>query len=81
MKLSELIAAHGDDLVLIQNLDDCFTSISMNKGKSKITFATDMEVSFDGTEKLGLIVWLDRARVAEIVAESKENEDAPDDED
>lgn len=66
MKLSELIAAYGDDLVQFQNLDHCASSLNMNKGVTKITFGTEQPISLNGTEKLGLVVWLDRAKVAEI---------------
>lgn len=71
MNLSELIAAYGDDKVQFQNLDQSLISLNMNKGVSKITFGTEQPVTPDGIGKLGLIVWLDRDRVKEIVAASK----------
>ncbi|MGE0845527.1 MAG: hypothetical protein AB7L41_04605 [Flavobacteriaceae bacterium] len=71
MKLSELIAAYGDDAVQFQNLDECFLTLNMSGGKSKITFGTEQPVWLNGPEKLGLIVWLDRERVAEIIAKAK----------
>lgn len=67
MKLSELIAEYGDEKVQFQNLDHCADKLNMNKGKTWITFGTEQPINFDGTEKLGLIVWLDRERVAEIM--------------
>lgn len=73
LKLSELIAKYGDDKVQFQNLDHCLDSLKMNNGKSKITFGTEQPVNLDGTDKLGLIVWLDRKRIAEIVAASKQS--------
>lgn len=66
MTLSELIAAYGDDRVQFQNLDQSLISLDMNKKRTSITFGTEMRATFDGTEKLGLIVWLDRDWVAEI---------------
>jgi hypothetical protein len=72
LKLSELIAAYGDDKVQWQNLDHCLDNLKMNNGVSKITFGTEQPITLDGTEKLGLVVWLDRKRVAEIVAKSKD---------
>jgi hypothetical protein len=69
MKLSELITRYGDDKVQFQNLDHCANSLNMNKGITKISFATDQPITFKGTEKLGLVVWLDRERVAAILAE------------
>lgn len=71
MKLSELIAVYGDDKVQFQNLDQCAKSMNMNGGTTTITFGTEQRVHFEGMEKLGLVVWLDRKRVAEIVAVSK----------
>lgn len=67
MKLSELLAAYGDDKVKLQNLDHCADELNMNKGKTMITFGTEEPINLKGTEKLGLIVWLDRDRVAEIM--------------
>lgn len=71
MNLSELIAKYGDDKVQFQNLDQCTEALNMNKGVTKITFGTEQPIGLDGTQKLGLVVWLDRDRVAKIIAESK----------
>lgn len=69
MRLSELIAAYGDDKVQFQNLDQCTEALNLKGAVTKITFGTEQRISFDqGTEKLGLVVWLDRERVKEIVA-------------
>ncbi len=71
MKISELLAAYGDDKVQFQNLDHCFVSLDMKGGKTKITFGTEQPVGLNGPEKMALIVWLDRATVAEIVENAK----------
>ena len=71
MKLSELIAAYGDDKVQWQNLDQCASSLNMGKRGTTITFGTEQSLTPDGTVHLGLVVWLDRDRVKEIVAASK----------
>ncbi len=73
LKLSELIASYGDDRVQFQNLDQCAKSLDFHHKKgTTITFGTEMNIhASQGTEKLGLVVWLDRKRVAEIVAASK----------
>lgn len=71
MKLSELIAAYGDDLVQFQNLDQCADKLNMNKGVTKITFGTEQPLDMKsglGMQKMGLVVWLDRERVKQIVA-------------
>lgn len=71
MKLSELIAAYGDDKVQFQNLDQSLINLNMRNGVSKITFGTEQPVNLDGTDKLGLVVWLDRDRVKEITTLEK----------
>lgn len=71
MKLSQLIAAYGDEKVQFQNLDQCTTDLNMKGGTTKITFGTEQPVHLEGTSKLGLVVWMDRDRVKEIVAASK----------
>lgn len=71
LKLSELIASYGDDKVQFQNLDQSTISMNMNGATTKITFGTEQRLHLDGTEKLGLVVWLDRDRVKQIIALSK----------
>lgn len=71
MKLSELIAAYGDDKVQFQNLDQSAEKLNFNKGVTKITFGTEQPIDPTGTVKLGLVVWLDRERVAGIIAARK----------
>jgi hypothetical protein len=62
--MSELILAVGDDKVEMQNLDQCATSLDYNiKKGTKITFGTEMAITFNGTEKLGLVIWLPRDAV------------------
>jgi len=76
LKLSELIAKCGDDKIQFQNLDQCAKSLDFHHKKgTTITFGTTMNIHApNGTEKLGLVVWLDRDKVAEIVAASKEGD-------
>jgi hypothetical protein len=68
MKMSELIAAYGDDKVEFQNLDQSAISLNMNGKTTKITFGTEQRLDPKGTVKLGLVLWLDRDRVKEIIA-------------
>jgi hypothetical protein len=76
MKLSELIAAYGDEQVHLQNLDQCAINFSRRKdGIIQITFGTEQSFDLNGTKQLGLVVWMDRDRVAEIrAAPSPEDE-------
>lgn len=75
MKLSELIAAYGDDKVRFQNLDQCATDLNMGKRGTKVTFGTEERLNLEGTESLGLVVWLDRDRVAEIMGEAARSDE------
>jgi len=72
MKLSELIAAVGDDNVCFQNLDQDAVEWRLKGQNGLLTFATDPEevpvssvLSGEGikTQRLGLVVWLPREAV------------------
>lgn len=68
MTLSELIAAYGDDKVSFQKLDDCAESMNYHHKKgTKITFGTPETVGPNGTDKMGLVGWFDRERIAKII--------------
>jgi len=66
MKLSALIAAIGDDNVQFQNLDQCAKSLDWSRGAGgSITFVTPQTIiPGEGTERLGLVLWLDREAVS-----------------
>jgi hypothetical protein len=71
MKLSKLIEEYGDDKVQFQPLDGCATKMNYDHKKgTTITFGTPETVGPNGTTKMGLIVWMDRERVAEIIGKS-----------
>lgn len=74
MTLSELIAAYGDDKVALQKLDECADRMSMKGGITKITFGTDQPLTPNGTAQLGIVVWLDRDRVQQIIVDAKVSE-------
>ncbi len=72
MKLSELIATIGDDKVEFQNLDQCATDLNYSEKKgTKITFGTERKIDLNGTDKLGLVLWLDRDAVKQAIAKEK----------
>jgi len=72
MKLSELILAVGDENVAIQNLDVCADTLDYNvKSGTKIRFGTEVAMTMEGTEKLGLVVWLPRDKVKAALATQK----------
>ena len=77
MKMSDLILEIGDENVVFQNLDRDAHTIDKTKHGTKITFYTDAiqaeELLGDGkTEKIGLVLWMPRARVAAALARAKE---------
>lgn len=76
MKMSELILAVGDENVQMQNLDQCAITLNYSaKSGTKITFGTEQPLRPDGTERLGLIVWLPRDAVkAAIETERRQRE-------
>jgi hypothetical protein len=66
--LSELIIAIGDDKVQFQNLDHAATSLDYSARKgSTITFGTEQRITPQGTERLGLVLWLPRDAVATVM--------------
>jgi hypothetical protein len=72
MKLSELIATIGDDKVQFQNLDNDAIDLNWSEKKgSRITFGSEMGISLNGTDKLGLVLWLDREAVKAALAKAK----------
>lgn len=71
MKMSELILAIGDDNVQFQNLDHCAEQFNLIGGITKVTFGTEQPFTLQGTERLGLVIWLDRQAVAAALASAK----------
>lgn len=71
MKLSDLIAKYGDERVHFQNLDLDADNLQMSNGITKITFGTTQPLNPQGTDMLGLVVWLDRGEVKRLIAEEK----------
>lgn len=72
VSMTSLLNAIGDDGISFQNLDHSLINADWSAKKvSKITFGTDQTVTLEGTEKLGLVLWLDRNQVAETMARLK----------
>lgn len=66
--IGELVTKVGDGAIKIQNLDVSATNLDYSKKKgTTITFCTEMPITPDGTEALGLVLWLPRDRVKEIL--------------
>ena len=64
MKMSALILAVGDENVAMQNLDHCGITLDYNiKKGTRVTFGTEEPLTPNGTERLGLVLWLPRAAV------------------
>jgi hypothetical protein len=67
LSLSDLIKRYGDDKISFQKIDDCAQSMSMTARGTKITFVTPEPLSPIGLDKLGLVVWFDRERIATLL--------------
>lgn len=75
MNIAELITAVGADTVQFQNLDQCAIDLKYSaKSGSKITFGTEQPIGLNGTDKLGLVVWLDRKAVADAIAKARSDQ-------
>lgn len=68
MKLSELISIIGDDNIGVQSIDTCVHSIQTVKHGTRVAFNTDQTFNFDGMEKMGLVVWIDREQAKAALA-------------
>jgi hypothetical protein len=78
MKLSELIAAVGDDNVAFQVLLNDLSAVDVTKQGTKITFYTDPanlsphELLPGGkSKKIGLVLWLPRAEAEAEMAKAR----------
>lgn len=70
--LTALINAIGDENLRFQNLDHSLINADWTARKgAKITFGTEETITPNGPDKLGLILWLDRTQVAEVMARLK----------
>lgn len=68
MKLSELIAAVGDETVRFQPLDGCTIRAKYDHKKgTEITFGTDQPLTPEGTEQFGMVVWLPRDKLKAVL--------------
>lgn len=69
--LSELIKKYGDEKVKFQLLDTSIVSMQKKRKHNEFTFATEQEFGVC-TNQIGIVVWLDRDKVAEILQANKE---------
>ena len=68
MDIAELIKAVGVEKVGVQFLDQCSTKMNWHhKRGADISFSSDVGITPEGTEKLGVIVWMDRAEVRRVI--------------
>lgn len=70
--MTELISKVGDDRIKFQTLDSDAISMKYDHKKGTvITFGTDMPLNLDGTKEMGLVVWLPREVVSDILGNHK----------
>lgn len=61
MGISELLTRIGDDNIMFQNLDNDIVRLKTRAdGQSEITFGSQAQTTINGTERLGLVLWLNR---------------------
>lgn len=68
----ELITALGNGVVKIQPLDGCITNMQKRKNHNEFTFGSDQSFGLDGPQDLGIVVWMPRDKVKEILAKTTE---------
>lgn len=76
MTAREILTAVGDENVSFQNLQQAFTGAKLRKGGlTEVSFMTDAVTPTEimrGTNKLvGMIIWMPKDKVAEVVAQMK----------
>ncbi len=67
MKLSELLSIYGDENFAFQTLDSDIKELNLKKNHTEIKFGTSETFNYNGTTKLGLVIWLDREKVKQIM--------------
>lgn len=77
MNISELLAAIGDNNVQWQSLDQCADSLTMNGDTTRITFGTEQRLTLSGTERYGMVIWLDRDALKAAFATEKRDATKP----
>ena len=72
MKISELMAAVGDDNTTFQTLATDMKSVNIFKSEGQVTFCTSPKMVMDMLKKepeyIGLVVWVPKALVPETAA-------------
>ena len=68
MTVAELLQAIGNDRVAVQYLDQCAIDLNWTElSGCRIKFGSDVRLTPKGTEKLGIVVWLDRDDVKRAI--------------
>lgn len=67
--IAELVAKLGDDNIKFQPLDSCAVNFRATKAGNEVTFVTDQPFSLDGTPEMGIVLWLPRDKVKEILGQ------------
>lgn len=51
----------------VQYIDECAVNFNRKKDYNEITFGTTADFGFDGTKKLGIVVWVDREEMKSAI--------------
>ena len=74
MKLSDLLSQYGDENIIFQTLDSDIKELNLKKNHTEIKFGTSETFNHKGTVKMGLVVWLDRNKVQQIINAKKDKQ-------
>lgn len=81
LPISELLRRYGDSEIQVQNLQNDTVEVTQDRRGALISFSTDPAIATnyqaclltgDRTNKVGLVVWLDRDKADKIIAEAEE---------
>lgn len=79
MKLSELIAAVGDDNITFQTLATDTKSANIFKSEGQVTFCTAPKMVRDmlktAPEFIGLVVWIPKEHMPEMAVSQEEDDE------
>lgn len=65
--VAELVAKLGDDNIKFQPLDQCAINFRQTKSGNHVTFVTDQPFDLEGSKEMGIVLWLPRDKVKEIL--------------
>lgn len=73
--ITELLAAVGDENIKVQYIDECTSKYQYTaKTGNKLTVHTDEELDSRGMARFGIILWVDRDKLAAAAQQTQGGE-------